>query len=227
MSTDRSWSQYILWFAAFAVIAFFTGATLPRISAGATPLRISAGATLPRIAEWIRSQTSQTSQTLPSPSTFTKRVSVTYPESWAVNEYRNCVLTGGNDPISNLPQLSCDLPKDGQFVSSTPGSRIFVIDVKFSGYDKQEGWTCQNEGASIMCRSAFSEVPSAVVGRFLRNNGGEERSMPQPGSTLDEPRSGYLYIRISNGQLWVIPADKLQEARRLDPGLSEVDRRGF
>ena len=222
MSTDRSFSQYIPWLGAFAVIAFFAGTTLPRISAGTTLPRI-AGAALPRVAEWIRSETSPS----PSPSTFTKRVSVTYPESWAVNEYRNCVVTGGNDPISNLPQLSCDLPKDGQFISSTPGSRIFVIDVKFSGYDKQEGWTCQNEGASIMCRSAFSEVPSAVVGRFLRNNGGEERSMPQPGSTLDEPRSGYLYVRISNGQLWVIPADKLQEARRLDPGLSEVNRRGF
>jgi len=219
MSTDRSWSRYIPWFAAFAVIAFFAGAALPRIAAGATLPRIAAGTTLPRIAEWIR--------TSPSPSTFTKRVSVIYPESWAVNEYRNCVLTGGNDPISNLPQLSCDLPKDGQFGSSTPGSRIFVIDVKFSGYDKQEGWTCQNEGASIICRSAFSEVPSAVVGRFLRNNGGEEHSKPQPGSTLDEARPGYLYVRISNGQLWVIPADKLQEARRLDPGLSEVDRRGF
>jgi hypothetical protein len=227
MSTDRSFSQYIPWLAAFAVIAFFVGVTLPRISAGATLPRIFAGATL-RIAEWIRSQTSPSPSPSPSPSTFTKRVSVIYPESWAVNEYRNCALTGENDPISNLPQLSCDLPKDGQFFSSTPGSRIFVIDVMFSGYDKQEGWTCQNEGASIICRSAFSEWPAAVVGRFLRNNGGQEISPPPPSYTsLDEPRPGYLYVRISNGDLWVIPADKLQEARRLDPGLSEVDRRGF
>jgi len=35
------------------------------------------------------------------------------------------------------------------------------------------------------------------------------------------------FVRISNGDLWVIPADKLQEAKRLDPGLRQVDRRGF
>jgi hypothetical protein len=138
-----------------------------------------------------------------------------------------------NDPFNNLPQLDCDLG-----ASSTPRSRVFVINVKFSGYDKQEEWTCQNEGASIICRSAFFELPAAVVGRFLRNIGGEQlkqplprkntqRSEPPPGSTLDEPRPGYLYVRISNGDLWVIPADKLQEARRLDPGLRGVDRRGF
>jgi len=200
MNTDRSWSQYTSWIAAFAVVAIF------------------AGAILPRIAGWIRWQRS------PSPSTFTKRVSVSYPESWAVNEYRNCVFfpAGMNDPFNNLPQLDCDLQ-----ASSTPRSRIFVMDVKFSGDDKQEGWTCQNEGASIICRSAFSEVPAAVVERFLRNNGGEQRPMPPPGSTLDEPRPGYLYVRISNGDLWVIPADKLQEAKHLDPGLRQVDRRGF
>jgi hypothetical protein len=50
MSTDRSWSHYISWFAAFAVIAFFAGTSLPPIAGW-----IRSQTSLPGIPGWIRS----------------------------------------------------------------------------------------------------------------------------------------------------------------------------
>jgi hypothetical protein len=84
----------------------------------------------------------------------TKRVTVIYPENWAVNEYRNCSL------LEDAPILDC-LPEHitqfYQFFLLAEGDRAerrnsFVMDVKFSGNDKQPNWTCQNTGPALVCQ---------------------------------------------------------------------------
>lgn len=80
----------------------------------------------------------------------TRRVIVVYPEQWNAGEFRNCSMVG-NDPISGLPQLDCDLQS-----RETPRSRMFTQDVQFSGQDKKDGptvWTCQKSGDSLICRN--------------------------------------------------------------------------
>src|SRR5438477_248615 len=42
-----------------------------------------------------------------------RRVVVSYPEHWNDRESRNCVLAG-DDPVSKLPHLNCDLPATGK-----------------------------------------------------------------------------------------------------------------
>jgi hypothetical protein len=79
-----------------------------------------------------------------------RRVIVSYPEHWSVGEYRNCALVGA-DPVSDLPHLDCDL-----LVADTPRSRMFVMDVEFSGEAKKRldiNWTCQRSKESLMCRN--------------------------------------------------------------------------
>src|SRR5271169_4212306 len=80
-----------------------------------------------------------------------RRVIVVYPEHWPGAEYRNCALVG-SDPISKLPQLDCDTQS-----SDTPRTRMFVMDVEFSGKAAPESsvvyWTCQRTKESLTCRN--------------------------------------------------------------------------
>ncbi len=76
-----------------------------------------------------------------------RRVIVVYPERWFAGEFRNCALVG-SDPISKLPQLDCDLQ-----ASDTPRSRMFVMDVGFSGNALGIQWTCQKTKESLICRN--------------------------------------------------------------------------
>ena len=147
------------WFFALAFIivgAFAVGTFIPRMIV------------LPSIAKWRLSHNSPF-------TSFTKRVTVAYPESWAANEYRNCKMRA-IDPNSNLPMLDCDrlsrpdpmepkspLEKESEQFPSipvpddvilTPLSRRFVMDVDFSGSNEQPYWTCQNQGQALICRNS-------------------------------------------------------------------------
>jgi hypothetical protein len=78
------------------------------------------------------------------------RVVVAYPESWPSGEYRNCYLGGSDPEHPGLPMFDCDVHGH-----ETPRSRMFVMDVKFSGdYTGKvdQAWTCQNGGAELVCR---------------------------------------------------------------------------
>ena len=80
----------------------------------------------------------------------TRRVLVVHPEHWSVGEYRNCALMR-TDTVSGLPQLDCDLQ-----ASETPRSRMFVMDVEFSGPSGKRlniDWTCQRSNTSLVCRN--------------------------------------------------------------------------
>lgn len=77
-----------------------------------------------------------------------RRVIVSTPEHWPAGENRDCVLTG-DDPVSKLPHLACDLP-----VSDTRQSRMFVMDVKFSTSPERQQyveWTCRRTSNSLDC----------------------------------------------------------------------------
>jgi hypothetical protein len=78
-----------------------------------------------------------------------RRVSVAYPEHWLVGEHRNCIVDGISDVVNGLPELDCD-----REASQTPRSRIFVVDVKFSGNWNGRGddWTCERSKESLVCR---------------------------------------------------------------------------
>jgi len=78
-----------------------------------------------------------------------RRVSVVNPEHWPVGEYRNCLVDGIIDVVNGLPELDCD-----GGASSTPRSRILVMDVEFSGKYSGQGdhWTCQKNEESLVCR---------------------------------------------------------------------------
>src|SRR5215467_12601171 len=83
----------------------------------------------------------------------THRVVVAYPEQWAFGEYRNCYL-GSIDVVHNLPSLDCDI-----HAHETPRSRMFVMDVKFSGKynfppttDSEQQWTCERAKETLTCR---------------------------------------------------------------------------
>lgn len=78
-----------------------------------------------------------------------RRVIVVYPEYWSVGKYRNCALVG-SDLVSKLPELNCDLQ-----AWDTPRSRMFVMDVEFSGDAKKRlniDWTCQRITETLVCR---------------------------------------------------------------------------
>jgi len=78
-----------------------------------------------------------------------RRVSVAYPESWPVGEYRNCIVPGIVDVANGFPELDCD-----RKAFETPRSRTFVMDVEFSGRysGKADSWTCQKSKESLVCR---------------------------------------------------------------------------
>lgn len=76
------------------------------------------------------------------------RVSVAYPADWRAGDRRNCIVDGIKDVINGLPELDCDTG-----ASDTPRSRIFVMDVKFSGkfVGKGDHWTCERADGSLVC----------------------------------------------------------------------------
>jgi hypothetical protein len=79
-----------------------------------------------------------------------RRVVVVYPEHWSEGEYRNCAL-GATDPVTNLPQLDCDLQ-----AAETPRSRMFTMDVEFDGIygdESRSHWTCEKRKDSLVCRN--------------------------------------------------------------------------
>jgi hypothetical protein len=84
------------------------------------------------------------------PSKQTQRVTVAYPEQWNRGDFRNCEI-GPNDVITGLPVLDCD-PQ----AHDTPRSRMFVMDVMFSGNTQlapSHSWTCQRTGESLLCKN--------------------------------------------------------------------------
>ena len=194
---NRLFTQFSGWFFLLAFIA-----VVGAFKVGAFLPKI----VLPGIGEWWSSH----------PSTPTKRVTVAYPDGWASGEYRNCHL----EDLDGNQWLMC---------ASQPGYSDFVMDVRFSGDDKNQSWTCQNDGRSLICRnvSAISENPAKAAGKFLTTSGATAINIAPPLYTLNEPPPGQLYVRTSDGQLWLISADKLLEAHRLDPGLHGVDGNGW
>jgi hypothetical protein len=83
------------------------------------------------------------------------RAVVVHPEQWPAGEYRNCYL-GTNDVVheNHLPTLDCD-----RQAHETPRSRMFAMDVEFSGdykfpttNDSEKEWTCQRSKESLVCR---------------------------------------------------------------------------
>jgi len=102
------------------------------------------------------SKTRTPSDLTPVQKEATHRVVVVHPEKWSAGEYRNCYL-GSNDVVhNNLPQLDCDVE-----AHETPRSRMFVMDVEFSGDYKlpttmagtpEQAWTCQRTEPTVICR---------------------------------------------------------------------------
>jgi hypothetical protein len=92
-------------------------------------------------------------------SSSVRRVSVAYPEHWAAGEYRNCIVDGITDVVNGLPELDCD-----HEASTTPRSRIFVMDVEFSGRYSGKGdrWTCQKSKESLVCRATSAAQREAT-----------------------------------------------------------------
>jgi len=81
---------------------------------------------------------------------YTRTMMVISPEQWTAGQSCNCVATGV-DPVSNLPQLNCDMASDGGV-----RSQAFVQDVRFSRRNKKRPityWTCQEAGKSLACRN--------------------------------------------------------------------------
>ena len=77
-----------------------------------------------------------------------RRVIVSAPEHWSAGENRDCVWAG-DDPVSKLPHLDCDLP-----ASDTQQSRRFVMDVRFATTPERQPyveWTCQRTNNSLIC----------------------------------------------------------------------------
>ena len=77
-----------------------------------------------------------------------RRVSVSWPDNQPAKESRSCVLAG-EDPLSKLPHLDCDLPASDQ-----PRSRMVVMDVKFATTSERMQyveWTCQRTNSSLIC----------------------------------------------------------------------------
>jgi hypothetical protein len=83
------------------------------------------------------------------------RVVVTFPAQWSDGEYRNCSVTT-MDVVVGRSDLDCDKGSP-----ETPRSRMFALDVEFSGQFYEAGaavghpewyfWTCQ-KGPVIVCR---------------------------------------------------------------------------
>jgi hypothetical protein len=84
------------------------------------------------------------------------RVVVEFPEEWAERGYRNCTVTTV-DVVVGRSDLDCDTKSH-----ETPRSRMFAMDVEFSGQFYEAGaaadghpesyvWTCQ-KGPVIVCR---------------------------------------------------------------------------
>jgi hypothetical protein len=79
-----------------------------------------------------------------------KRIMVAFPEKWRPGEYRKC-KTVYKDSLTGLPLLDCD-----QQPSDTPRSRMFVMEVRFSGKEltfDQQPWTCQRKEESLACKN--------------------------------------------------------------------------
>jgi len=87
------------------------------------------------------------------PADGTHRVVVMHPEQWPNSENRNCYIGTYDVVHKDLWTLDCD-----RLAHETPRSRMFVIDVRFSGnFDPANNqtsseWTCQKEGASLICK---------------------------------------------------------------------------
>jgi len=78
-----------------------------------------------------------------------QRVTVAYPEQWALNEYRNCSPMKIKDVVTNLPFLDCD-----EQSRDTPRSRMFTMDVAFEGAQNPGSyWTCQRLETSLSCKN--------------------------------------------------------------------------
>lgn len=79
-----------------------------------------------------------------------RRVIVSAPEHWSAGEIRDCVLAG-DDPVSKLPHLDCDLP-----ASDARQSQTFVRNVKFSTTAERMQyveWTCKQTSNSLTCEN--------------------------------------------------------------------------
>ena len=79
-----------------------------------------------------------------------RRMIVSVPENWSTGEKRECVLAG-DDPVSKLPHLDCDLP-----VSDARQSQMFVRNVKFSTTAERMQyveWTCKRTNNSLICEN--------------------------------------------------------------------------
>jgi hypothetical protein len=78
-----------------------------------------------------------------------QRVTVAYPEQWAVGEYKNCAPMNIKDVVTNLPFLDCD-----EQSRDTPRSRMLTMDVAFSGVRKPGSyWTCQRLETDLSCKN--------------------------------------------------------------------------
>src|SRR5215472_12611015 len=80
----------------------------------------------------------------------TRRVIVSAPEHWSAGENRECVLAG-DDPVSKLPHLDCDLP-----ASNTRQSGRSVMDVRFATTPERQlyvEWTCKRTNNSVICEN--------------------------------------------------------------------------
>jgi hypothetical protein len=82
------------------------------------------------------------------------RVLVLYPEQWAAGELRNCELlpSAMNDAQTGLSELDCDTE-----AHTTPRSRMFTMDVEFSGKFNVDStaenlWTCEKSANSLACK---------------------------------------------------------------------------
>jgi hypothetical protein len=78
-----------------------------------------------------------------------QRVTVAYPEQWAVGEYKNCAPMKIKDVVTNLPFLDCD-----EQSRDTPRSRMLTMDVAFNEISKPGSyWTCQRLETGLSCKN--------------------------------------------------------------------------
>jgi len=79
-----------------------------------------------------------------------RHVTVSWPENQTTTESRSCVLEG-DDPVSKLQHLNCDLPAPDKLRSP-----MFVWDVKFATTPERSQyveWTCQRTNNSLLCEN--------------------------------------------------------------------------
>ena len=160
-------------------------------------------------------------------SSSTRRVSVAYPEHWPVGEYRNCIVDGITDVVNGLPELDCD-----RQTPATPRSRVFVMDVEFSGRysEKGDSWTCQKSKESLVCRRSESPAQQSVDQLVAAAKSGNKAALQQlttlatGGDALAQYNLGLMYANGEGAPMdWAKAAEWYQKAAERGDAVAQND----